>query len=812
MAQDNTSDLTVMARWGDANSSWKKSDQFHWTQHPKVQERLNTLISGRPDVDRFQYFLQKYLHGRLPLARTLTLGCGHGELERGLSKYNLARIHEGVDIATGAIDEARILAAEQGLTHLHYLAADLNSIELPESHYDVVFSVMAMHHIANLEHLFQQVSAALKPDGYFYLDEFIGPTQFQWSDSQLKAINDQLGALPDALKTCVDDASLIKGPVLRPTIEEMNHVDPSEAIRSSEIMPLVSRFFDVVEVKGCGGSLLQMLLDRIAGNFREEDPRSLEYLLSLFNREDELIASGELQHDFAVIVARKKPATHSHKKTIVRNLSKQEIASNIKRLIKQIPPLNKVAQQRDALLAQTVRQTQEIESFKAKLGRLRGELQRALQFKAHYAPGHFYSPVPSLQQLSGRQEAVFERDVTLVPGIEHNVAAQLEWLKTLSAYYCDQPFSEKDSGQTRFHFDNPTFAYTDAFFYYSFLRHLKPKRMVEVGCGYSSRLVLDVNELYFQNSIGCTFIDPFPQALYALLRPGERERLRVIHDYLQEVPMDVFASLEAGDILFVDSSHVSKADSDLNHILFYILPALQRGVYVHFHDVFYPFEYPKKWILQGRAFNECYMLRAFLTHNPDYSIELFASYLWIKHHQLLAEAIPSLCREEGGSLWLQKKGECSLSIAEINELDKMRLTPQSHRQVPASLHVVEIANVTHPQQLGVGWYECDKDLFGRWMSDHAEVRLAGPVRPGQRLWLAAFQPNPAVVTITVSANQLDLGTLQISGPREFKESFVLPDALAGVREILVTIRLDKTWMAPPDVRELGLSFGKIFID
>src|SRR5262245_28237853 len=101
MAPENINELAVSARWGDSHSTWKNEAWTHWTQHPKVQERLNTLVSGRPDVDRFQYFLQKYLAGRLPLKRVLTLGCGHGELERGISKYNLAEIHEGVDIATG---------------------------------------------------------------------------------------------------------------------------------------------------------------------------------------------------------------------------------------------------------------------------------------------------------------------------------------------------------------------------------------------------------------------------------------------------------------------------------------------------------------------------------------------------------------------------------------------------------------------------------------------------------------------------------------------------------------------------------------
>jgi SAM-dependent methyltransferase len=816
MAVQNTNHLPVMAFWGDTDNSWKKPAWIHWTQHPKVQERLNALVSGDPNIDRFQYFLRKYLDGRLPVERALTLGCGHGELERGISKYNLARVHEGVDIASGAIDEARLLAHEAGFNHLHYTSADLNAIQLPKFHYDVVFGVMSIHHIQALEHVFEQVSESLKPNGYFFLDEFIGPTRFQWSDAQLEAINRQLDAMPDFLKLRVDRPNEIRPPILRPTIEEMNSVDPSEAIRSAEIVPLVSRFFDIVEMKGCGGSLLQMLLDHIAGNFREDDPQALEYLRSLFKLEDEMIASGKLQHDFAVIIARKKESVSKridyYKQTVLANALRRGIAGNVKRLLRQIPPLGKVAGQRDELLERTTWQAEQIASFKAKLGKVQADLARALRFKTHYAPGHFYSALPSLQQLRAREEAVFRKKGILLPGIDLNEANQLQCLKTLGSYRSSFPFDEKDTGRNRYHFGNANFEATDGYFYYAMIRHLKPKRIVEVGCGYSSCLALDVNELYFQNSIDCTFIEPYPQLLYALSRPSDHDKMTVIQDYVQEVPLDVFAALEPGDILFIDSSHVSKTDSDLNHILFYVLPVLQRGVYIHFHDIFYPFEYPEEWTMDGRAFNECYMLRAFLTHNVEYKIELFANYLHVEHRDALDSATPYDNNIEPGSFWLRKLGERALPLSDVSRVDKARLTPSAKRQTPSSSHFVDLVHLVHPRQIGAGWYEYDKDLGIRWMAGRAEVRLAGPARSGQRLWLHANQPNPALVKITLTANQFVLGALQLEGPCEFVESFVLPDALTGESEILVTIELDKTWMAPEDPRKLGLGVRKILID
>ena len=295
----------VKELWGDTEGTWRTAERIHWTQHPKVNERINRLISGDPQIDRFQYFIQRHLRRRLPVQRALTLGCGHGELERGLLKYNLAKVHEGVDISDGAVAEAARLSAGNS-SRLRYRVSDLNSITLPRFQYDVVFGVMSIHHVAALEHLFEEVSAALKPNGYFFLDEFVGPNQFQWSDPQLDAINDEIALMPERFKQCVEDRSIIKGEVPRWTIDEMNCMDPSEAIRSSDILPLLSKYFEVVDVKGYGGSILHMLLDHIAGNFAEDVPDAMYYLECLFHMEDHLLELGTIRHDFAVVIARRK--------------------------------------------------------------------------------------------------------------------------------------------------------------------------------------------------------------------------------------------------------------------------------------------------------------------------------------------------------------------------------------------------------------------------------------------------------------------------------------------------------------------------
>lgn len=115
--------------------------------------------------------------------------------------------------------------------------------------------------------------------------------------------------------------------------------------------------------------------------------------------------------------------------------------------------------------------------------------------------------------------------------------------------------------------------------------------------------------------------------------------------------MSVFEKLEENDILFIDSSHVSKMDSDVNFLFFEILPRLKSGVYIHFHDVFYPFIYPKEWIYEGRAYNEMYILRAFLMNNAQYKIQLFGHML---EYQCM-DKIPKHLKGCGsGSLWIKK--------------------------------------------------------------------------------------------------------------------------------------------------------------
>jgi hypothetical protein len=165
---------------------------------------------------------------------------------------------------------------------------------------------------------------------------------------------------------------------------------------------------------------------------------------------------------------------------------------------------------------------------------------------------------------------------------------------------------------------------------------------------------LDTNELFFSGEIKTTFIEPYPDLFLSLIKPSDKESIQLLPNKLQEVDPAVFQSLEANDILFVDSTHVSRTNSDVNRILFEILPALKSGVYVHFHDIFYPFEYPKEWVYEGRAWNEAYALRAFLQFNSAFRIVFFNTYLEHFHRSYYEEHLPLCLKNPGGSIWLQR--------------------------------------------------------------------------------------------------------------------------------------------------------------
>ncbi len=291
-----------------------------------------------------------------------------------------------------------------------------------------------------------------------------------------------------------------------------------------------------------------------------------------------------------------------------------------------------------------------------KLPYIRGLYAENLSFKKNtcYKPGHYFSTIISIDEIRDREAQIWKnKEIDGVFGIDLKLEQQKKLALKFNDYYDDMPFEDHKVDNLRYYFENGLYSYTDAIILYSMIRHLKPKQIIEVGSGFSSSVMLDTNQLFFNNQINLTFIEPYPERLYSLLKEEDKKSTRIIVEFVQQIDISIFKSLDEGDVLFIDSSHVVKTGSDVHFILFEILPILKKGVYIHFHDIFYPFEYPKEWVYKGRNWNEDYFLKAFLMYNTNFEIVFFSHYLHT-HHREVFENMPLCYKNEGGNLWLRK--------------------------------------------------------------------------------------------------------------------------------------------------------------
>jgi len=243
-----------------------------------------------------------------------------------------------------------------------------------------------------------------------------------------------------------------------------------------------------------------------------------------------------------------------------------------------------------------------IAALEAQVAELAAELEAARAGPGTWLPpGHYYSPIPDVEQLRPQFEQIFFRHRGELPGIDMNFERQQSLMQAFLPYYAEQPFSSQETPERRYHFENDQYSYADGLFLYFVLRHVRPNRVVEVGTGWSTCAMLDVDELFLDGDLAITSIDPDPQRLRARMRPGDERRVSIIEQPVQAVALETFDALGSGDILFIDSTHVLKTGSDVNHLLFEVLPRVASGVWVHIHDIPWPFEYAQEWVEEGRA-------------------------------------------------------------------------------------------------------------------------------------------------------------------------------------------------------------------
>lgn len=283
---------------------WDQADAYprQWTSIPLIQERLRTAITGSPSKNIPAYIRERY---STPEARwhALSPGCGTGRKELAWVAAGGIALLEGYDISKKRIAEAERLAASAGMTtSTRFTSTDVRTLDLPAASFDLVILDDALHHIAPLAPFLRKVHTWLRPGGLLVVNEYVGPSRFQWTDHQIALANRLLNGMPARLRTRPDGTP--RPPVYRPGTLAMRLYDPSEAVDSASITPLVREGFDILEEKMCGGALLHLVFKDIAHHFLHPDETALGVLTTCLATEEEEMKAGRIGSDFAFIVAR----------------------------------------------------------------------------------------------------------------------------------------------------------------------------------------------------------------------------------------------------------------------------------------------------------------------------------------------------------------------------------------------------------------------------------------------------------------------------------------------------------------------------
>jgi hypothetical protein len=314
---------------------------------------------------------------------------------------------------------------------------------------------------------------------------------------------------------------------------------------------------------------------------------------------------------------------------------------------------------------------------------------------------HYYSPVPNGHALSREpaRSRVWPAAAPEHPGIDWRADEQVALVRDIARLDELQIPEEPTGDPSEYHAANEMFSRLDAWTLQGMLRHFRPRRMIEVGCGWSSLLTARVNREYLDRSLDFTCIEPYPPGF---LVGGVDGISKLLPTPVEEVPLEVFTQLEAGDFLFIDTSHTVKTGGDVVFLLHEVLPRLADGVIVHIHDIFLPRDYPQEWVLGGRAWNEQYAVRSFLTFNSAFEVLLAVGWLSEFRANELTSLLPGR-RESyargGGSLWIRRSPTSQpipspggASASELQRsLDEMRARYQHLRERKAVRVALELS-------------------------------------------------------------------------------------------------------------------------
>ena len=300
--------MTLPEARASASSRWDDErfvnhlENLVWTSSSIVRRYLHELISGSPTCDWVTWVEFKHLAPRLD--RALVVGCGSGWLDRAVAARGRFRSIVACDIAEATIERARTEAARQELHQIEYRTIDLENVDL-DGPYDAIFANDVLHHVTDLEGTFEKLHSALAPEGKLLFNEYVGPNRFQYSDDRMDLVNRYFRLFPDELRREFPDRQISWRRDRMPA-EEVIKADPTEAVRSEDVLPIARRVFKIEREYEYGGGLLNPLLYGVVINFDEEQPEHRNLLEVLCGTEARLMACGAIPSDFAVMVASRR--------------------------------------------------------------------------------------------------------------------------------------------------------------------------------------------------------------------------------------------------------------------------------------------------------------------------------------------------------------------------------------------------------------------------------------------------------------------------------------------------------------------------
>jgi SAM-dependent methyltransferase len=292
-------------RWGDTDSTAALRSVF-WTSSDVIGRYLNRRATGDPNADWLTWLDHVVLRPSGRALDCLVLGCGEGWLERALAPSPAVRSIVAMDISPKAVAEAERQAAEHDLEAIiTYRVGNLDRDSLPVAAFDLVIAHSVLHHVEQLEFAYQEIASTLRPGGLLVINEYVGCCHLQYSDDQMERVNAIMEKLPVDLRR-----SALSGEVLerriRPPLADVKATDPSEAIRSDEVLSAARAQFEILHQVDCGGSVLQPLLYELVPNFSDSDHDHRAMLELMVLLEENLVDAGVLASDFVFALAKRR--------------------------------------------------------------------------------------------------------------------------------------------------------------------------------------------------------------------------------------------------------------------------------------------------------------------------------------------------------------------------------------------------------------------------------------------------------------------------------------------------------------------------